>query len=160
VSCVVGENDCAQVAYLDARESRWVEEMGSNNIFFVFGHGENAEVVTPKLSGHILPGVTRDSVLVLANDLGHRVTERKVSAQEWLEGAEDGRIAEVFGSGTTVGISPIGGVKYPGGSVRIGDGQPGPITMRLRKQLSDIQRGVSPDTHHWMHRLVRAQANT
>jgi branched-chain amino acid aminotransferase len=84
------------------------------------------------------------------------VTERKVSAQEWLEGAESGRIAEVFGSGTTVVISPVGGVKYPGGSVRIGNGRPGPVTMRLRNQLADIQRGIAPDTHHWMDRLVPA----
>ena len=153
------ENGCAQVAYLDAGERRWVEEMGSNNIFFVFGRGENTELVTPELSDRIVPGVTRDSVLVLAKELGYRVTERKVSGQEWLEGAEDGRITEVFGSGTTGGISPVGGVKYPGGAVRIGDGQPGPVTMRLRNRLTGIQRGISPDTHHWMHRLVPSRAH-
>jgi len=152
------EHGCAQVAYLDAREQCWVEEMGNNNIFFVFGRGKKVELVTPELSDHIVPGVTRDSVLVLAEELGYRVTERKVSAREWLEGAEDGRITEVFGSGTTVGIGPVGGVKHLGGSVRIGDGRPGPVTMLLRELLAGIQRGISPDTHHWMHPLVPAQA--
>jgi branched-chain amino acid aminotransferase len=148
------ENGCAQVAYLDAAERRWVEEMGSNNLFFVFGSGVEAEVVTPELTGSILPGVTRDSVLTLAKELGCQVTERKVSAQEWLDGAAEGRITEVFGSGTAVVISPIGAVKHAGGQVRIGDGEPGPVTTALRKMLTDIQRGAVPDTHHWMRRLT------
>jgi branched-chain amino acid aminotransferase len=147
-------NGCPQVAYLDATERRWVEEMGSNNLFFVFGSGVEAEVVTPELTGSILPGVTRDSVLTLAKELGCQVTERKVSAQEWLDGATEGRITEVFGSGTAVVISPIGAVKHAGGQVRIGDGEPGPVTTALRKMLTDIQRGATPDTHHWMHRLT------
>jgi branched-chain amino acid aminotransferase len=152
------ENNCAQVAYLDAAERTWVEEMGSNNLFFVFGSGEQAELVTPELSGSILAGVTRDSLLVLAKELGLRVTERKISGQEWLEGAAAGRITEVFGAGTAVVISPIGGVKHAGGSVRIGDGEPGPITTRLRKLLTDIQLGRGPDPYHWMHRIVPAPA--
>jgi branched-chain amino acid aminotransferase len=149
-------NGCSQVAYLDAAELRWVEEMGSNNLFFVFGSGEDAEVVTPELTGSILAGVVRDSVLVLAKELGYRVTERRVSAQEWLEGAADGRITEVFGSGTAVVVSPISGVKHNDGAVTIGDGQAGPVTTRLRKLLTDIQRGVAPDPHHWMRSLTPA----
>ena len=150
------DNGCAQVAYMDAAERRWVEEMGSNNLFFVFGSGEDAELVTPELSGSILAGITRDSLLVLAKDLGYRVTERRVSGEEWLQGAADGRITEVFGSGTAVVVSPISGVKHSGGAVRIGDGQPGPITTRLRKVLTDIQLGVGPDPHRWMHQLTPA----
>lgn len=150
------ENGCAQVTYLDAAERRWVEEMGSNNLFFVFGSGEDAELVTPELSGSILAGITRDSLLVLAKELGLRVIERRISAQEWLEGAADGRITEVFGSGTAVVISPIGGVKHSGGAVRIGSGEPGPITSRLRRMLTDIQLGLAPDPYHWMHRIVPA----
>jgi branched-chain amino acid aminotransferase len=153
------ENGCAQVAYLDAVERRWVEEMGSNNLFFVFGSGDQAELVTPELSGSVLAGVTRDSVLILAKELGCQVSERRVSAQEWLEGAASGRITEVFGSGTAVVICPIGNVKHADGSARIGDGEPGPITMRLRKMLTDIQRGVAPDTNNWMTRLVDAPVN-
>jgi branched-chain amino acid aminotransferase len=153
------DNGCAQVAYLDAAERRWVEEMGSNNLFFVFGSGEDAELVTPELSGSILAGITRDSLLVLAKDLGYRVSERRVSGEEWLQGAADGRITEVFGSGTAVVVSPISGVKHGGGAVRIGDGQPGPITTRLRKVLTDIQLGAGPDPHRWMHQLTPARVS-
>jgi len=153
------DNGCAQVAYMDAAERRWIEEMGSNNLFFVFGSGEDAELVTPELSGSILAGITRDSLLVLAKDLGYRVTERRVSGEEWLQGAADGRITEVFGSGTAVVVSPISGVKHSGGAVRIGDGQPGPITTRLRKVLTDIQLGVGPDPHRWMHQLTPASVS-
>jgi branched-chain amino acid aminotransferase len=148
------ENGCSQVAYLDATERRWVEEMGSNNLFFVFGSGHNAEVVTPELTDSILPGVVRDSVLVLAKELGYRVTERKVSAQEWLEGAADGRITEMFGSGTAVVVSPISGVKHAGGAVAVGNGETGPVTSQLRKLLTDIQRGFTADPHHWMRSLT------
>jgi branched-chain amino acid aminotransferase len=93
---------------------------------------------------------------VLAKELGCQVTERRVSGQEWLEGAADGRISEVFGCGTAAVITPIGRVKHNEGEVVIGGGQPGPITMKLRKLLTEIQRGVAPDTHSWMRTLVPA----
>jgi branched-chain amino acid aminotransferase len=147
------EHGCAQVAYLDAAERRWVEEMGGMNLFFVFGSQDQIEVVTPELSGSILPGVTRDSLLVLAKELGCQVSERRISAQEWLDGCADGRITEVFACGTAAVITPIGGVKHVGGEVRVGDGQPGPVSTRLRSMLTDIQRGIVPDTHGWMYRL-------
>jgi branched-chain amino acid aminotransferase len=150
------QHGCAQVAYLDAEERRWVDEMGSNNLFFVFGSGDEAEVVTPALTGSILAGITRDSLLVLAKELGCQVTERRVSGQEWLEGAADGRITEVFGSGTAAVITPIGRVKHSGGEVTIADGRPGPVTLRLRELLTAIQRGAAPDTHSWMRTLVPA----
>ena len=98
-------------------------------------------------------GVTRDSMLVLAKELGCQVTERRISGQEWLEGAADGSITEVFGCGTAAVITPIGGVKHAGGEVRIGDGEPGPITLQLRSLLTKIQRGAAPDTHSWMRTL-------
>jgi branched-chain amino acid aminotransferase len=150
------EHGCAQVVYLDAEERRWIDEMGSNNLFFVFGSGEQVEVVTPALTGSILPGVTRDSLLVLAKEIGCEVTERRISWDEWREGAADGRITEVFGSGTAAVLTPIGRVRYPGGEVVIGDGQPGPVSLRLRSLLTEIQRGVAPDTHSWMRTLVPA----
>jgi branched-chain amino acid aminotransferase len=149
-------NGCAQVAYLDAEERRWIDEMGSNNLFFVFGSGDQAEVVTPSLTGSILAGVTRDSLLVLAKEIGCQVTERRVSAQEWLEGAADGTITEVFGCGTAAVITPIGGVKHTGGAVTVADGEPGPVTSKLRALLTDIQRGSAPDTHSWMRTLYPA----
>jgi branched-chain amino acid aminotransferase len=144
---------CAQVAYLDAEDRTWVDEMGSNNLFFVFGSGDHTEVVTPTLTGSILAGVTRDSILVLAKELGCQVTERRISGQEWLDGAADATITEVFGSGTAAVITPIGGLKHAGGEVRIGDGKPGPITLQLRSLLTSIQRGGAPDTHSWMRTL-------
>jgi branched-chain amino acid aminotransferase len=150
------QHGCAQVAYLDAEERCWVDEMGSNNLFFVFGAGDDAEVVTPSLTGSILAGITRDSLLVLAKELGCQVTERRVSGREWLEGAADGSISEVFGCGTAAVITPIGRVLHNGGDVVIGGGQPGPITMKLRTLLTAIQRGAAPDTHSWMRTLVPA----
>ena len=144
---------CAQVAYLDAEERTWVDEMGSNNLFFVHGSGDQTEVVTPALTGSILAGVTRDSVLVLAKELGCQVTERRISGQEWLEGAANGSITEVFGCGTAAVITPIGGVKHAGGEVRVGSGEPGPVTLQLRTLLTSIQRGAAPDTHSWMRTL-------
>ncbi len=150
------EHGCAQVAYLDAAERTWVEEMGGMNIFYVYGSGDTVEVVTPELSGSILAGVTRDSLLVLAKELGSQVSERRVSAQEWLDGVADGRITEVFACGTAAVITPIGGVKHNDGAVVVGDGRPGPVTMRLRALLTDIQRGTAPDTHSWMRTLVPA----
>ena len=148
------EHGCAQVAYLDAAERRWVEEMGGMNLFYVFGSGESVEVVTPELSGSILPGITRDSLLVLAKELGCQVTERRISAQEWLEGCASGAITEVFACGTAAVITPVGRVKHEGGEVVVADGGPGAVTTRLRALLTGIQRGAEPDVHGWMHTLV------
>ncbi|SHK26835.1 branched-chain amino acid aminotransferase [Pseudonocardia thermophila] len=150
------EHGCAQVAYLDAEERTWVEEMGSNNLFFVFGSGDQAELVTPTLSGSILPGITRDALLVLAKEIGCEVTERRISGQEWFDGARDGRITEVFGCGTAAVITPIGRVKSHDDDVVIGGGEPGPVTLRLRELLTSIQRGEAPDTHSWMYTMVPA----
>jgi branched-chain amino acid aminotransferase len=145
---------CAQVAYLDAAEHKWVEEMGGMNLFYVFGSGDSVEVVTPELSGSILPGITRESLLLLAKELGCEVTERKISAQEWLTGCASGSITEVFACGTAAVITPVGKVKHNEGEVVVGGGEPGPVTMKLRDLLTNIQRGAAPDTHGWMHTLV------
>lgn len=150
------EHGCAQVAYLDAEERTWVEEMGSNNLFFVFGTGDHVEIVTPTLSGSILPGITRDALLLLAKEIGCQVTERRISGKEWFEGTADGRITEVFGCGTAAVITPIGAVKSVDGESRIAGGEPGPITLRLRELLTSIQRGDAPDTHSWMRTMVPA----
>ncbi|WP_028928530.1 branched-chain amino acid aminotransferase [Pseudonocardia asaccharolytica] len=148
------EHGCAQVLYLDAEERRWIDEMGSNNVFFVFGSGDHIEIVTPVLTGSILAGVTRDSLLVLAKEIGCQVTERRISWEELVERGADGRITEVFGCGTAAVITPIGRVRHANGEVVVGDGEPGPITQRLRTLLTDIQRGAAPDTHSWMRTLV------
>ena len=93
---------------------------------------------------------------MLAKELGCEVTERKISWDEWREGAADGRITEVFGCGTAAVVTPIGRVRHQGGEVAMGDGQPGPVSLRLRALLTDIQRGTAPDTHSWMRTLVPA----
>lgn len=150
------DHGCQQVAYLDAAERTWVEEMGGMNLFYVFGSGDSVEVVTPELSGSILAGITRDSLLVLAKELGCQVTERRISATEWLEGCADGRITEVFACGTAAVITPVGRVKHNDGEVAVGTGEPGPVTLRLRELLTAIQRGTAPDTHSWMRTIVPA----
>jgi branched-chain amino acid aminotransferase len=141
---------CDQVVWLDAVERRWVEEVGAMNLFFVFGD----KLVTPELSGSLLPGITRDSLLTLARDLGYTVEERRISTEEWEKKAESGELTEVFGCGTAAVITPVGSVKGPEGEFSVAGGQAGEVTMRLRQALNDVQRGAAPDTHNWLHKLV------
>ncbi|MFI5712284.1 branched-chain amino acid aminotransferase [Kribbella sp. NPDC051620] len=148
-------NGCDQVAYLDAVERRWIEESGSMNLFFVYSDGR---IATPELSGSILEGVTRASVLQMAADLGHKVEERRISADDWRDGVRSGEITEVFASGTAAVITPIGRLAWEGGEVTIGDHSVdhgvGPVTATLRKSLLDLQHGSSPDPHNWLTRLA------
>jgi branched-chain amino acid aminotransferase len=144
------EQGCDQVVWLDAVERRWVEEMGGMNLFFVFGSGSDARVVTPELSGSLLAGVTRDSLLTLAGDLGYGVEERRISTEEWEKQNESGEITEVFACGTAAVITPVGSVRYAGGEFTINGGGTGEVTSRLRAALTGIQRGTAPDPHGWM----------
>lgn len=144
---------CDQVVYLDAVEKRYIEELGGMNLFFVLGSGDDAELVTPELSGTLLPGITRDSLITLARELGHRVTERKYSLEEWRRGVLDGTVTETFACGTAAVITPVGEVKARTGDFTVGDGEPGPLTTRLRAALLDIQHGRVADTHGWLHRV-------
>ncbi|VBA40560.1 Branched-chain-amino-acid aminotransferase [Mycobacterium innocens] len=147
------DNGCDQVVWLDAVERRYVEEMGGMNIFFVFGSGGSARLVTPELSGSLLPGITRDSLLHLATDAGVTVEERKIDIAEWQKKAAVGEITEVFACGTAAVITPVSRVKYGDVEFTIADGQPGELTMALRDTLTGIQRGTFADTHGWMSRL-------
>ncbi len=155
------EHGCAQVAFLDSAEHRWVEELGGMNLYFVQSDGS---IVTPELSGSILEGITRDSVLTLARDLGHDVIERKVSIEEWRQGCADGTIAEVFACGTAAVITPVGALKWDGGSAAGGDvqsavaadGEAGKVTLDIRSALVDIQYGRADDRHGWMTPVVPA----
>jgi branched-chain amino acid aminotransferase len=144
-------NGCDNVVWLDAAEHEWVEEMGGMNLCFVFGSGRSATLVTPALTGTLLPGITRDSLLTLAADLGYSTQERRVSVEEWRQGCADGEITEVFACGTAAVITPVAEAKSKHGAWRIADGEPGPISMELRKALVDIQRGSAPDVHSWRH---------
>jgi branched-chain amino acid aminotransferase len=145
---------CDQVVWLDAAEHRWVEEMGGMNLYFVHGSGRSARIVTPALTGTLLPGVTRDSLLALAGDLGYTAEEGKISTDEWREGNASGAITEVFACGTAAVITPVGAVDSANGGWTVGDGTPGPVTMQLREHLLGIQTGQKPDPHGWMHTLV------
>jgi branched-chain amino acid aminotransferase len=148
------EQGCDQVVWLDAVERRWVEEMGGMNLFFVFGSGSDARVVTPELSGSLLAGVTRDSLLTLATELGYAVEERRISTEEWEKKNESGELTEVFACGTAAVITPVGAVKHADGSFAISGGATGPVTVRLREALTAIQRGTAPDKHNWLTTLT------
>src|SRR6201997_71194 len=126
------EHDCEQVVWLDAVERRNIEEMGGMNLFFVFGSGGSARLVTPELSGSLLPGITRDSLLQLATDAGFAIEERKIDIDEWQKKAAAGEITEVFACGTAAVITPVAHVKYGETEFTIADGQPGEVTMALR----------------------------
>jgi branched-chain amino acid aminotransferase len=145
---------CDQVVWLDAVEKRYVEEMGGMNLFFVLGSGEDAELVTPALTGTLLPGITRASLITLARELGHTVTERLFSVDEWRQGVADGTVTETFACGTAAVITPVGEVKARTGDFTVGDGNPGPLTMKLRESLLDIQHGRVADTRGWLHRVA------
>ncbi|MDT7769315.1 MAG: branched-chain amino acid aminotransferase, partial [Mycobacterium sp.] len=147
------DNGCEQVVWLDAVERRFIEEMGGMNLFFVFGSGGSARLVTPELSGSLLPGITRDSLLQLATDAGFAIEERKIDVDEWQKKAAAGEITEVFACGTAAVITPISHVKYGDSEFTIGEGEPGEVTMALRDTLTGIQRGTFADTHGWMSRL-------
>ncbi len=148
------EQGCDQVVWLDAVEHRWVEEMGGMNLYFVYGSGTSARIVTPALTGTLLPGVTRDSLLALAAELGHAGEEGKVSTDDWEGGVSSGELTEVFACGTAAVITPVGQVKSATSSFTVGDGTPGPVTMQLREALLDVQTGRAPDAHGWMRTLV------
>jgi len=147
------EHDCDQVVWLDAIERRYIEEMGGMNLFFVFGSGGTARLVTPELNGSLLPGITRDSLLQLATDAGFSIEERKIDVEEWRKGVAAGEITEVFACGTAAVITPVSVVKSGDGEFTIADGEPGEVTMALRDTLTGIQRGTFADTHGWMARL-------
>jgi branched-chain amino acid aminotransferase len=152
------ERGCAQVVWLDAIERKWVEEMGTNNLFFVLRDKASGEItlVTPELTGSLLAGVTRDSLITLALDAGMKVEERRFSVEEWERGCADGTLTEVFGCGTAAVVTPVGEVKSASGGWVIGDGRPGEVTMQLRQALLDVQTGAAPDPHGWRHTLVPA----
>ncbi|MEO3870505.1 branched-chain amino acid aminotransferase [Nonomuraea sp. B12E4] len=143
-------NGCDQVVWLDAHEHKYVEEMGGMNLFFVFGD----KLVTPALTGTLLPGITRDSILALAGELGLEAEERLISVDEWQAGCASGELTEVFACGTAAVVTPVGTVKGADRAWTVGDGTQGPVTTRVREELVGIQYGSRPDTHNWVHKIV------
>jgi branched-chain amino acid aminotransferase len=141
------QEGCDQVVWLDAIERRWIEEMGGMNLYFVYG--KQNKIVTPELTGSLLAGITRDSILSLAKDLNLSSSEERLSVEDWKKGCETGEITEVFACGTAAVITPIGTVKSKDGQFKVGNGETGPITSKLRDALLDIQTGVAKDEHQW-----------
>jgi branched-chain amino acid aminotransferase len=149
------ERGCDQVVWLDAAEHRWVEEMGGMNLFFVRGSaGAGAPVImTPPLTGTLLPGITRDSLLRLAPELGIKAVEERITIDQWQAECAAGELTEVFACGTAAVITPVGRVKSQSAEWTIADGEPGPVTMRLREELIGIQYGRHPDPFNWIHKV-------
>ncbi|ALG85192.1 branched-chain amino acid aminotransferase [Gordonia phthalatica] len=151
------EKGADQVVWLDALEHRYIEEMGGMNLFFVFGSGADATLVTPELTGSLLPGITRNSLLTLAADAGYKVDERRISVEELREGVANGDITEVFACGTAAVITPVGRVQSDTHDYTIAGGETGEVTQKLRDTLTGIQRGTVEDKHGWMTTLLPAQ---
>ncbi|MGY0230628.1 branched-chain amino acid aminotransferase [Longispora urticae] len=142
---------CDQVVFLDTTERKYVDELGGMNIFFVYDDGT---LVTPPLTGTILPGITRDSIIQLARDAGHQVVERPYSVEEWRADAGNGRLREVFACGTAAVVTPVGTLRSAAGEFSVGDGTPGEVTLKLRAQLLDIQQGRAEDPHGWVQKAL------
>ena len=135
----------SQVLWLDGVERKYIEEVGAMNIFFKIA----GKVITPALSGSILPGITRDSTIQLCKSWGYEVEERKISADELLKAQQDGTLEEVFGTGTAAVISPVGKLRYKDTVMTIGDGTTGKLSLKLYETITGIQTGILPDTMGW-----------
>ena len=145
---------CDQVVWIDAKERKWIEEMGGMNLYFVKGKGKDAKVVTPKLTGTLLAGITRDSILSVAADLGYQTEEVMISMDDWRDGVKSGEISEIFACGTAAVVSAVGTAKSAQGTWVTGDGKPGPITNQIRETLLGIQHGTIADKHGWNKRVI------
>lgn len=146
------EQGCAQVLFLDESGTD-LEELGGMNVVLVRADGT---LVTPD-SDSILDGITRNSILQLAEDAGHRVERRPVTLAEWREGMADGTITEAFACGTAAVLTPIAALKTPTETIGDPDAPAGPVASDLRQRLTDIQYGRAADPHGWMVRLTEAR---
>jgi len=135
-----------QVLWLDGVEQKYLEEVGSMNIFFVIDN----EIVTPELNGSILPGITRKSVLELAAHWGDKAAERKISIDDLMDAHAAGKLQEVFGAGTAAVISPVAEIKYGDKVITIADNQVGPVAQKYYQAITDIQYGKSEDPMGWV----------
>ena len=135
----------SQVLWLDGVDRKYIEEVGAMNIFFKI----DGKVVTPSLNGSILPGITRNSVIEVCKSWGYEVEERKISVDELLQAQKEGKLEEVFGTGTAAVISPVGKLRYQDEVMTIQDGQTGELSLKLYDTITGIQLGRLPDTMGW-----------
>jgi branched-chain amino acid aminotransferase len=147
---IAKEKGFDQVLWLDGIHKKYIEEVGSMNMFFVY----DGVVVTAPLTGSILQGITRDSVIKLADTLGFRVEERQVAIDELAADIRSGKVKEAFGSGTAAVITPVGILGYKGENLTVGDGGVGKLTQRLYDTLTGIQYGKIPDTFGWIRKIA------
>jgi branched-chain amino acid aminotransferase len=141
---------CDQVVFLDAVEHKWVEELGGMNLFFIRDDGS---VITPPLTGTILPGITRDSLITLLREEGLEVREEPYSIDQWRAEAESGVLLETLACGTAAVVTPVGTVASPHGEFTIGTGGIGQMAAKIREKLVAIQHGRVEDTHGWVTRV-------
>lgn len=135
------------VLWLDAKERRWVEEIGAMNVMFVI----DGKIVTSPLTGSLLPGITRDSILHMAADFGFEAEERMIAIDEVVAGIQDGSLTEAFGAGTAAVVTPISAISWKGTDYVVSDGEVGPVTRSLHQSITDIQYGRAEDPYGWVH---------
>jgi branched-chain amino acid aminotransferase len=145
------EHGCDQVMFADAAEHRWLEELGGMNVYLMT---TDNELITPELTGSILEGVTRDSILTLAPEFGLTPVERRVEMAELLDGIRSGQVTELFACGTAAVATPIGALHDETGSYQIGSGESGETTLAIRQRLLDIQYGRAEDKYGWLRRIL------
>ncbi|MBR4451425.1 MAG: branched-chain amino acid aminotransferase, partial [Clostridia bacterium] len=143
------EKGFTQVLWLDGVERKYIEEVGSMNVMFKI----NGEIVTPKLTGSVLPGITRKSCVELLREKGFKVSERLLSIDELEDAAKNGTLEEAWGTGTAAVVSPIGWLSYKGDEFEISNGKIGEVTQMLYDELTGIQWGKLPDTRGWIHKV-------
>ena len=143
------EQDYEQVLWLDGVERKYVEEVGSMNIFFVI----DGEVITPELTGSVLPGITRKSALEVCKSKGYKVSERRISIQEIADAYDNGKLDEVFGTGTAAVISPVGHLKWGDKVMTINNNEIGPVSQMLYDTMTGIQWGTIPDDFGWIEKI-------
>ncbi len=139
----------SQVLWLDGVERKYVEEVGSMNIFFKI----NGELYTAATVGTVLPGITRMSCIELLKDWGYTVHEGKLAIDDVMKAAKDGTLEEVFGTGTAAVISPVGELVYEDQKATVNDFQIGPVTQKLYDTLTGIQWGTMEDPYGWIYRV-------
>ncbi len=139
------EKGISQVLWLDGVERKYIEEVGAMNVMFKI----NGEIVTPKLTGSVLPGITRKSCIEILKDWGYKVSERLISVDELLQAVENGELEEAWGTGTAAVVSPIGHLFYNGKDYTVSNNEIGELTQKLYDELTGIQWAKKPDERNW-----------